>query len=68
VVVLPERAAGSALNLRPAQIWPLLDVYVVLQEMRQIGAYHESRNGLSLFNAIELVRTYVVVLIEAQVS
>jgi hypothetical protein len=67
VVVLPERCWIGG-QLTATQIWSLLDVYVVFQEERQISGYHQPRNGLPLFNAIEFVCTYVVVLIEAHVS
>jgi hypothetical protein len=41
---------------------------MVLQEKCQICGYYQLCNQLPVFNAIELVRTCVVVLIEAHVS
>jgi hypothetical protein len=67
VIVRPKlRKIGA--QFAGTEGWSLLDVYLVRQEKCQIGAYHKLHNQLPIFNAIELVRTCVVVLIEAHVA
>jgi hypothetical protein len=67
VIVLPNfRWIGA--QLTGTQRWSLLDAHVVLQEECQISGYHQPYNRSPFFNAIELVRTCVIVLVEAHVS
>jgi hypothetical protein len=67
VVALPK-PGWIGCEFADTQIWSLLDAYMVLQEKCQISGYHQPHNEVPIFNAIELVRTCAVVLIEAHVS
>jgi len=67
VIVLPK-PGWIGVEFTGTESRAFLDADVVLQEKCQISGYHQLHNGLPLFNAIELVRACVVVLIEAHVS
>jgi hypothetical protein len=67
VIVWPNRRWIGG-ELVGTQKWSILDAHVVLQKQCHISGYNQPYIGLALFNAIELVRTCVVVLVETYVS